>query len=241
MPRLSLVKSFLRDYIPKQHIRLYRGHLKPIQKTLLPGSASSLRARRSQCRRRGLIKEETFSIYDTMKNNIPEASADWFLHLNRIELDKAITQVVSRRHTDLKLLVDAVASVVAEVDAGECHDDVHWRTLRETWSGFTDRLRHHLRAENRSLLPYATGKSEPPTREIIRQIRTEHTQLLEYLDALAQSLENLKNVHVCDKASASKLAHAADRFTDLENALNAEIFAEEIGILRRCAVYRRIS
>lgn len=176
---------------------------------------------------------------DPIKNISASAPGDWFLHLDRIELDKAITQVVGRRHADLRILLDEVASTVAELDAGECRDDANWRILRETWSGFAERLGHHLSAENRFLLPYATGKSEPPTREVIRHIRNEHTHLLEDLDALAQSLENLKNVHVCDKASASKLAHAADRFADLESALNAEIFAEEIGILRRCAALRK--
>jgi iron-sulfur cluster repair protein YtfE (RIC family) len=175
---------------------------------------------------------------DTDKNNAPAAPADWFQHLDRMELDQAITQVVGRRHGDLRLLVDAVASTVAEVDAVECHNDMNWCTLRQAWSGFTERLGQHLSAENHTLLPHATGQAGPPTREVIRHIRQEHTQLLEDLDALAEAFEALKQANFCDAASAAKLALAADRFADLESALNAEIFAEEVGILRRCAALR---
>jgi len=176
---------------------------------------------------------------DTARKNDTGAPADWFQHLDRMELDQAITQVVGRRHGDLRLLVDDVASTVAEVDAVECHNDTNWRTLRQAWSGFTERLGHHLSSENQVLLRHATGQSAPPTREVIRHIRQEHTQLLEDLDALAEAFEDLKGTNFCDTASAAKLAHAADRFADLESALNAEIFAEEVGILRRCAALRK--
>lgn len=176
---------------------------------------------------------------DSTKNNPSTAPGDWFQHLNRMELDQAITQVVGRRHADLRLLVDEVASTVAEVDAVECRDDANWRTLREAWSGFTERLGHHLSGENHSLLPHATGQAGPPNREVIRHIRKEHTQLLEDLDALVEAFEGLEKANFCDAASTAKLAHAADRFADLESALNAEIFAEEIGILRRCAALRK--
>lgn len=158
-----------------------------------------------------------------------------------MELGEAITQVVGHRHADLRFLVDEVASTITEVDAVECGEDANWRVLRATWSGFTERLGHHLSAEDHSLMPHATGKSGPPTREVIRHIRDEHTHLLEDLDALTQSFESLKNANFCDEASAAKLVRAADRFADLESALNAEIFAEEIGILRRCAANRQNS
>jgi len=178
---------------------------------------------------------------DTVKNTTTAAPANWFQHLDRMELDQAIAEIVGRRHCDLKLLVDEVASTVADVDAAECHNDTNWCTLRETWSAFTKRLKRHLSTENYVLLRHATGQSAPPTREVIRHIRKEHTLLLEDLDTLAEAFEDLKGTNFCDTASAAKLAHAADRFADLESALNAEIFAEEVGILRRCASIRQNS
>ncbi len=178
---------------------------------------------------------------DTMKNNSPATPVNWFLQLDRMELDQVIAQLVGPRHAELRLLVDEVASTFNEVDSAECLGDVNWGILCETWYEFIERLGQHLSAENRTLLLYATGESGPPTQEDIRHIRNEHERLLEDLDALIQFLENLQNANFCDEASSAKLAHAADRFADLESALNAEIFAEEVGILRRCAAIRQNS
>jgi len=187
------------------------------------------------------IKKKGQVMKDTEKHNAPSAPAYWFQCLDRMELDRAITEVLGRRHADLCCLVDAVAATIAEVDAMECCDDANWRSLREASTGFTERLKQHLSDENHALLPHATGHSGPPTRQMIRRIRGEHTQLLEDIDALAEAFENLQHANFCNPDSVTKLAQAADEFANLESALNAEIFAEEIGILRRCATYRQIS
>jgi len=176
---------------------------------------------------------------DVEKNNATSVPADGFQHLDRVELEQAISLVVGRRHSDLRSLIDEVASTVAEVDATMCQGDADWRALRDDWDEFTVQLGRHLSNEKRDLLPYATGRLVPPTLQEIRRIRDEHNRLLEELDAITKVLEKLKAGKFYQETSSAKLARVIDRFIDLESALNAEIFDEEVGLLRRCADLRK--
>lgn len=162
--------------------------------------------------------------------------ADWFLAIARLPLHDAVTGLVERRHPELLAWAAACRRLLDHIPAAETERIPQGSSFAPANSRFFHLLRTHLAEEAGALVqPLETG-TEWPAEAAIRRLRQDHNELLEALDELREELVALASA---TRPGNDRLKEARDCIDQLDALLNAQVYAEETGVFRRCRSPRR--
>lgn len=171
-----------------------------------------------------------------LPKSLPLVQPRAFRSLERVPLNEAVTRVKDRHHPELQSVARHAAQIFESLLPESAPGNAATRAFVAARKRFFDSLHLHLDGEARDVLRRFDLQSAFPDEETIARMRKEHNQLLESLDILEKSVDALE----AESAGLSiAIRKARGCIGKLDAALNAEIFVEETGVLRRCLALRR--
>jgi len=163
-------------------------------------------------------------------------SDEWFRHLKYIPLSEAVAVVINYCHKELEAVAEGATKTLELLISTHTVESFDLKVFEWTRKRFFHSLRLHLEKEVRDVFRPFGSVGVLPDQETIHRMRVEHSQLVEALDLMNITLEHVQPV---DSETRAVHRQARDWITRLDDILNAEILAEEIGIFRRFRPFRR--